>query len=533
MNSILYLYGPPGVGKSTIGKILAQNLNLPFLDLDAEIEKEAGASIPEIFANQGEGHFRALETRALKSVRSPSVIALGGGALLRPENRDHVQDGGVICLRAGASALRERLRWGDDQRPLLENNSLQALLDERERHYDSFPIQLDTEERTPLESAFAIQNRLGRFFLRGMGEGYPARVERGGLEKLAHLLPEHGCHPPYVIITDSNLAPLYGHALRERLGAGLILFPAGEKNKTVPTMTQLWRDLLAAGMERGGTVLALGGGIANDMAGFAAATFMRGVTWVSLPTSLLAMVDASLGGKTGVNLPEGKNLVGAFYPPQLVLADPITLGTLPEAEIRNGLAEVVKHGVIGDPELLEICTWGREEIGKDWHQLITRAMGVKIWVIQADPFEDGIRATLNFGHTVGHGVERLSAYGLRHGEAVGIGMVVETRLAEGLGVAETGLASEIAATLESLGLPVDIPQGIRPSQLAAAMHSDKKKSGGVPTFALPVKVGEVRVGVEIEDLENMLEEIILSPYHTSPVSGPAERSRGGVEEEKE
>ncbi|NQU29392.1 MAG: 3-dehydroquinate synthase, partial [Anaerolineae bacterium] len=229
--------------------------------------------------------------------------------------------------------------------------------------------------------------------------------------------------------------------------------------------------------------------------------------WISLPTSLLSMVDASLGGKTGANLPEGKNLVGAFYPPKLVLADPATLRTLPEAEIRNGLAEVVKHGVIDDPELFSLCGQGLEKLSENWHQLITRAMGVKIRIIEADPFEGGIRAALNFGHTIGHGIESLTQYGLRHGEAVGVGMVVEARLAEKLGISEAGLADKIAATLVILGLPVAIPNGIRPSALVAAIQTDKKKSKGVVKFALPVKIGEMRVGVEIKDLERLLEEI--------------------------
>ena len=504
------------MGKSTIGKILAANLNIPFVDLDAEIEKVAGTSIPEIFANEGEASFREHEERALKSVRETSVVSLGGGALLRQASRNHVRDEQVICLGASIATLAERLQKDGDQRPLLKNNALKTFLDGRKAHYASFSIQLDTENRTPEESAEAIQNLLGRFYLRGMGAGYAARVENGGLARLAALLPEHGCQPPYAIIADSHVSTIYGEKLSKDLSAPLITFAAGEKNKTLETMTQLWRELVGAGMERGGTILALGGGITNDMAGFAAATIMRGAAWVSLPTSLLAMVDASLGGKTGANLPEGKNLVGAFHPPKLVLADPETLQTLPEAEIRNGLAEVVKHGVIDDPELLVLCKRIHEDTRRNtknekntesWHQLITRAMGVKIRIIEEDPFEKGIRATLNFGHTIGHGIESLMDYGIRHGEAVGIGMVAEARLAERLGIAESGLADEIAATLTSLGLPVDIPSGISAPALVAAMQSDKKKSKGVVKFALPVKIGKVRVGVVIENLKKILEKI--------------------------
>lgn len=508
MNSTIYLYGPPGVGKSTIGKILAAKLNLPFVDLDSKIEKSANLSIPEIFEEEGETGFRGRESAALKNVQEASIVALGGGALLDRASRNYAEEfGEVICLRASANTLMERLQGEKDHRPLLHENSLKELLDTRKDHYQSFTFQVETEILAPDESAEIIQNRLGRFYLRGMGKGYAARVENGGLQNLGTLLAENGCDPPFIIISDSNTAPLYADALAQRLDARKVIFPAGEKNKTIETMTQIWRDLLNAGIERSGTILALGGGVVNDMAGFAAATIMRGVAWVSIPTSLLSMVDASLGGKTGANLLEGKNLVGAFYPPKLVLADPATLRTLPDAEIRNGLAEVVKHGVIDDPELLGLCNQGLEKISENWHQLITRAMGVKIRIIEADPFEGGFRAALNFGHTIGHGVEALTQYGVRHGEAVGIGMVVETRLAERLGIAEAGLADEIAVTLKSLSLPVEIPEGIHPSALVAAIQTDKKKSKGVVKFALPLKIGEMRVGIEIKDLEKLLEGI--------------------------
>lgn len=503
-SSTIYIYGPPGVGKSTVGGILAESLNIPFVDLDAEIEKKAGKSIPTIFAEDGEESFREQEERTLKGVGETSVVSLGGGALLRQPSRNHVRDEQVICLGASTKTLTARLQKDGDQRPLLQNNSLEKLLDGRRDHYASFPLQVDTENRTPAETAAEIQQRLGRFWLRGMGSGYAARVQAGGLDKLAELLPEHGCQRPYVIVADANVAPLHGEQLSAELDAPLVTFAAGEGHKNIETMTQLWRDLLLAGMERGGTILALGGGITNDMAGFAAATFMRGVNWVSLPTSLLCMVDASLGGKTGVDLPEGKNLAGAFHPPKLVLADPETLRTLPDAEIRNGLAEVVKHGVIEDAELFKSLT---TESTENWTELVIRAMGVKIRIIEADPFEKGIRAALNFGHTIGHGIEHLSGYALKHGEAVGIGMVVETQLAERVGIAEAGLAEEIAETLLSLGLPIAIPTAISVPDLVAAMQHDKKKAKGVVKFALPVKIGDVKVGVVIEGLEEMLSSV--------------------------
>jgi 3-dehydroquinate synthetase len=238
--------------------------------------------------------------------------------------------------------------------------------------------------------------------------------------------------------------------------------------------------------------------VVGDTAGFAAATFLRGVPWVALPTSLLAMVDASLGGKTGVDLPEGKNLVGAFHPPRLVLADPQSLDTLPEAELRSGMAEVVKAGVIGDPELFNLCAHGWGELRSNLGEVVRRAMAVKISVIEEDPYEKSSRAALNLGHTLGHAVELVSDFQLRHGEAVAIGMVAEARLAERLEIAEPGLADEIERVLKGLGLPVDIPGGINRQAVLSAIQVDKKRLDGSVRFVLPVRLGEVRVGVNVD-----------------------------------
>jgi 3-dehydroquinate synthetase len=218
------------------------------------------------------------------------------------------------------------------------------------------------------------------------------------------------------------------------------------------------------------------------------------------------MVDASLGGKTGFDLPEGKNLIGSFHPPRLVLADPLVLSTLPERELRAGLAEVVKHGVLRDPGLFGLCSAGFEAVTQIMDEIVRRAMAVKIRFIEEDPYESGVRAALNLGHTVGHAVELASDFRLRHGEAVAIGMVVEAKLAERLAVAGPGVADAIRGTLSGLGLPVRIPPDIPREHILQAMRVDKKKAGRVVKFALPVEIGRVQVGVEIQDLETVFEE---------------------------
>lgn len=515
---VVFFYGPPGSGKSSVGQALAQALAVPFWDLDAEIERGSGRTIPEIFAAEGEAGFRGRERAALEELlgqvepRRDGVIALGGGALLDPRVAELAAGRGpVVCLTAPLETLLERLS-GDQRRPLLAAQGqagpaerLEKLLAGRAGHYAAFDLQVETAGRTPQELAWEIQVRLGLFRVTGMGPAYDVRVRPGGLDALGELLAARGLGGPVALVSDANVAPLWGPragAALERAGYRVhcVTIPAGEAHKTMETVMALWESFLAAGLERGSTVVSLGGGVVNDLAGFAAATFLRGVRWVSLPTSLLAMCDASLGGKTGADLPQGKNLVGAFHPPALVLADPAVLATLPEVELRSGLAEVVKHGVISDPALFERLAGGWQAVHGGREEIVRRAMAVKIAVIQADPFERGPRAALNLGHTIGHAVELASGYAVRHGEAVGIGMVSEARLGERAGLTEAGLADRIAACLAGLGLPAEIPAGMSWETLLAGMGVDKKRAGGKVRLAIPVRMGEVQVGVALERL---------------------------------
>ena len=517
MNSI-FLYGAPGSGKSTVGSLLADSLNLPFFDLDNEIEKMAGKTIAEIMAEQGEPVFRELESDELEKVSSwpASVTALGGGALLRETNRAWAESAGeVVLLEASFPILMNRLKTEAGRRPLLEGDldeKLTSLLERRKRHYESFELRVTTAGKTPDEATWEIQQRLGRFHIRGMGAGYDGIVKPDGLDRLGEMLAERGINGKAVLVADSNVMPLYGERVSESLRrAGFsvesLIISAGEQFKTLDTVSFLWRGFLAAGMDRKSTVVALGGGVTGDLAGFAAAAFMRGIPWVGVPTSLLAMVDSSLGGKTGCDLSEGKNLVGAFHSPGLVLSDPNTLSTLSEDELRSGLGEVVKHGIIADPALFDMCAQGYATVKANLPEIVRRAMAVKIKVIEADPFERGLRATLNLGHTIGHALETVSGYRLRHGEAVAIGMVREARLAERLGIAAAGLSETIADTLMGLGLPVNVPPDLDPINIIRTMRYDKKMNSGIVRFALPAAIGEVRAAVEVENLNLAFEEV--------------------------
>jgi 3-dehydroquinate synthase len=306
--------------------------------------------------------------------------------------------------------------------------------------------------------------------------------------------------------------------------------PDGEPHKTLDTVRALYDQFLTGQLDRSGVVLALGGGVAGDIAGFAAATFMRGARFVQVPTSLLAMTDASVGGKTGVDLPQGKNLVGAFKQPELVLIDLTVLDTLPEAEFRSGMAELLKHGVIDAPELFDgfritdyelgISESANQRIGEsrmaNYESRITncelrithlaRSLQVKIAIVEEDPFEKGRRAVLNLGHTTAHGLEQVSDFTLRHGDAVSIGMVVAARIAEALGRAAPGLAAQIAEVLAAWGLPVTCP----PYPVEAiwdAMTHDKKKQGKGLRWVLPCAIGDVTIADDVP--ENLVRQILV------------------------
>lgn len=514
-DNAIFLYGPSGAGKSTAGKLLAAALNLPFLDLDLEIEQKAGRSIPEIFAHDGEAAFRREEKAALRIAAAAhpiGVVALGGGALLDDEARAIAENAGrVVVLRASGDLLASRLRADAIRRPLLAENleeKLHDLLVKRSAHYQSFPLQIDTEHLTPAQSAWQVQVLMGMFHLQKMG-AYDIRVQPGILDHAGELLALRGLKGPIALVADEHTAALYGSRVQSSLQAAgfavqSITIPAGEQYKTIQTVTELWGQFLSAGLERGSTVLSLGGGVISDMAGFAASTYLRGIRWAAIPTSLLAMVDASLGGKTGIDLPQGKNLAGSFHSPSLVLADPEVLKTLPVEELRSGMGEVLKHGLIADAHLWAECIalpdpvrWA--DAWPDLAEIVRRAVAVKVEVIEQDPFEKGWRAVLNYGHTIGHAIETVSNYTLRHGECVTIGMVLEARISESLGLASPGLADEISRGLKQLGLPTEMPAGVNQSAVLHAIGYDKKKAGGQVLFALPLKIGAAKIGIQVDE----------------------------------
>ncbi len=401
---------------------------------------------------------------------------------------------------AELSTLLERLHYESGNRPLLAGDlreKLSSLLAKRAEHYNSFPMLIHVDGKTAEQNAHHAQVVLGRHHLSAMGE-YDAIV--GQVSDLTNFPMQNP-----IIVTDENVAKFHLEKMQNLLQAKAVIIPAGEEHKNLETISLLWKSFLENGLDRKSTVIALGGGVLSDMAGFAASTYMRGIAWVGVPTTLLSMVDASLGGKTGFDLPEGKNLIGAFYPPKLVLADPQLLGTLPEAELISGMAEVVKHGIISDPELFNLCLRGLDWVKNNLEEVVKRAMAVKIKVIEEDPYEKGIRAALNLGHTVGHAVELVSKFKLRHGEAIAIGTVAEAKYAARVGLAGDGLVEAVTESFRALGLPIQIPEAMPREEIIRAMRVDKKKNAKAIRFALPVEIGKVEL-VEVTDLESVLDD---------------------------
>src|SRR5438874_5436846 len=304
----------------------------------------------------------------------------------------------------------------------------------------------------------------------------------------------------YVVITDSHVANLYGKQVMARfhdakLQVELLEFPAGEWNKTRETWALLSDRMLAARIGRDSAVIALGGGVVGDVAGFVAATYLRGIPCVQVPTTLLAMIDSSIGGKTGVDVPAGKNLLGAFHQPRLVVADLDVLGSLPAPQLAAGIAEAVKHGTIADADYFAFLEHEHDAVTtrqpEALERLVRRSVEIKAGVVAADERETGRRAILNFGHTVAHAVEATVRFGVLQGEAVAIGMAYEARLAELLGIAAAGTAQRIGRLLERYGLPLALPEGATAEQLLATMRLDKKARAGTVRFALPETVGRM------------------------------------------
>ena len=345
---------------------------------------------------------------------------------------------------------------------------------------------------------------------------------RGLLKKAAARIESAAPAHRYAVITDDTVRPLYGDRLVAELGSRATLFTVlqGEQHKTRESWAKLTDQMLAASFARDTTVVALGGGVIGDLAGFVAATFMRGVPVVQMPTTLLAMIDASIGGKTGVDVSAGKNLVGAFHPPAVVIADFDVLATLPPREWRAGFAEAIKHGVIADRQYFDWIDGALPALASEAGRtsthvprLVGRSVEIKASVVRADLREGGPRHVLNLGHTIGHAVEAASGYTLLHGEAIAVGLVLECDLAERAGVAEAGTMDRVREVFLKANLPVRMPKALQIDDIIRRMTSDKKSRAGVTRYALPARIGVMaaeRDGWTVAVDDGLVREVLAS-----------------------
>jgi shikimate kinase / 3-dehydroquinate synthase len=530
----IFLIGLSGSGKSTVGRLLERELGMPLLDIDTLIEEECGERIPTIFAYHGEEYFRSVESLLLDRVtrtQSGAIISTGGGIVTRAQNRALMAERGVrVYLQVEPAIALRRLQTQLEQaivqdtpvevRPLLAGPdplaSLHHLLSARAGWYQEAELvcsTLDKSARQVAREIIAMLNSSGEINIIApivrhieTGDGYDAVVDWGGLARLGDYLKQLQIPPRIFLFTDSNLERLYAPILMQNLvQAGfephLYVVPAGESSKSLAQLSAIYDWLVGKQAERREAIIAFGGGVVGDLVGYAAASYLRGVPLIQVPTSLLAQVDSSIGGKTGVNHTQGKNLIGAFYSPRLVLADPAVLLTLPERERTEGWAEIVKYGIILDAELFALLEAHADTLRVFSHppvpllcQIIARCIDIKAKVIEEDEREQGLRAILNYGHTLAHALENVSGYGeWLHGEAVALGMVAAAQLAQEAALFPASAVERQNALLVALGLPVVYHGSVRTQDILTKIQLDKKVVGKRVRWIMPRQIGEVFV----------------------------------------
>ncbi len=537
----IFLTGLSGSGKSTVGRRVATLLNWDFVDTDDLLTESAGMPVRQAMVDYGEERFRQLESQLLRDTASRErvVISTGDGMVISKANRAFMQEQGLtVYLQTSVEAawqrIQERLSAADEHayRPLVTRpdglQRLRNLLAVRAAWYEQAPVHIATDTLIPESAASQIivsalaQGQLltddsARISsnLRLAGMVSRAVIEWGSFCQFPAALQAMSTQKRVFIVTDSSVGALYAAAARgllEEAGLEPFIFtvPAGEGSKSFACFQQIIDWLVEHHAERSEVLVALGGGVVGDLTGFVAASYRRGVPLVQVPTTLLAQIDSSIGGKTGINHPLGENLIGAFYQPELIFADPAVLLTLPERAYREGWAEIVKTGVILDAELFALLEQRLPELERRdvglLTQVVARCIRIKMDVVQSDEHDGGLRNILNYGHTFGHALETITEYGTwLHGEAVSIGMEVAGRIAVARGLISQDDLARQRELLQAIGLPVACP-GVDSEAILVAMQNDKKVQAGRTRWILPTRIGQAQMYSDVP-LETVRESI--------------------------
>lgn len=568
----IVLIGFSATGKSVLAPFIADRLDWESIDLDEEIERAAARGIPEIFQAEGERGFRAREHQAVCDAVSQDyrVIATGGGAWLHADNRALLADGGfVITLEARSGTIEARYAAAEqdsaEERPMLagadRRRRIETLKAARQPFYALSDLTVHTDDHVQDAVDFiidAVQRRASAVLrsenrLRDISNGpgvdpppihdygpevgcivetesaqYPVYCAWGLLEHSAEVLDRINLPGRVFLIVDEAVFDTHGStALGAMEQAGRSVFtyrvPSGEASKSLASLAQLYEWLSSHRAERRDVIFALGGGMITDLAGMAAATYLRGMPLVHAPTTVLGMVDAAIGGKVAVDLPSGKNLVGAFYQPRAVVADIAALATLPSRELRSGFAEVIKHGFIRDESMLDLLDDSADVLlspaaavsDESCRQLlvdvITRNQSIKAAVVSDDERESDLRAILNYGHTLGHAIEAVTGFStVLHGEAVAMGMVAVAEMGCSLGLIDEALVARHRRLIERFGLPTQSPPGLGRSEIIEAMSRDKKVVGGKQRWILLDGVGHpiIRDDVPADVVSDAIESVV-------------------------
>lgn len=518
MGKNIILVGFMGSGKSSVGRELARYIGYDFVDTDEMIEKQTGMSIRDLFERNGEPYFRRIEKgiiRGLADIQS-SVIATGGGAIVDTDNLESLKKTGImICLKATPDAIMKRTE-GNLERPLLVNKDklgeIKRLLEIREPYYKKADISIDTTKMNIPQIVSEIARMTKDYTVKDIGPAKKVRVGLGsraydidigvGLDDLGTRLLDLGLGKKIAVVTNPKVNKLYGKRVlssikKKGFEVRIIEIPDGERYKTIRWSNHIYDNLIDWRFERSSCLIALGGGVIGDITGFAAATFLRGISYIQVPTTLVAQVDSSVGGKTGLDHKKGKNLIGAFYQPRLVYIDPAVLASLDKREFIAGMAEVIKYGAIADRAFFSFLEKNMDKIlnldPEMLHKMISRSCEIKAQVVAEDEREADRRRILNFGHTIGHAIETLTGYrGFRHGEAVAIGMLKAADLSRMLEICSKNDIRRLRDLISSAGLPIAMPK-IGSGEIIRTMELDKKVSGGEINFVLMRSIGNVIV----------------------------------------